>query len=514
MEILYILAAYVLGLFAKSIKLPPLVGYLIAGFTLAAFGIEGNDTLKSIADLGVMILLFTVGLKIKFKNILNPVIIGGGFISLAANSFIFGALAFLLGVSPVGSIYLGILLSFSSTVIAAKVLDDNDDLGSYYGRIAIGILIIQDIVAVVLLGFSGADKPSYWALSLLALPLLIPVFKAAINRTGHGELLLVFGVLLAFAGAWIFKTVGLSDKLGALVFGILIAEQKKSDELGKLLWSLKEILLVAFFLQIGLLGLPSVKAVWFALIFMALLPLKSAIYYFSVKFFGLRNRTAFWSSSVLFCYSEFGLIAGASAVSAGLLSQDFLSMIALLVAASFTLLGAFSRKASDIFERYFKFISVEKPDSKQADHLPSSIGHTQFLVVGMGTCGTSTYDFLKSQGKSVLGIDSDPNVILEHRNQGRRVVYANALDNSFWKNCAIFNLKGISICLPVVDEKVNAVKKIRELGFSGQIDSYCYFDDEADELRKAGISQLVSPLHLTGRNLGELVINRETQTNK
>jgi predicted Kef-type K+ transport protein len=346
-----------------------------------------------------MILLFTVGLKIKFKNIINPVIIGGGFISLVTNSVVFGAIALAMGAGLVGSVYLGILLSFSSTVIAAKVLDDNDDLGSYYGRIAIGILIIQDIVAVILLGFSGADKPSYWALSLLALPVLIPILKAAINRTGHGELLLVFGVLLAFAGAWIFKTVGLSDKLGALVFGILIAEQKKSDELGKLLWGLKEILLVAFFLQIGLLGLPSLKAVWFALIFMALLPMKSAIYYFSVKLFGLRNRTALWSSSVLFCYSEFGLIAGASAVAAGLLAQEFLSMIALLVAVSFTLLGAFSRKASDILDKYFKFINVEKPESKQTDHLPKSIGQTQYLVVGMGTCGTSTYDYLKSQKK-------------------------------------------------------------------------------------------------------------------
>lgn len=509
MEILFVFAAYLFGLVAQSIKMPPLVGYLIAGFILAAFGFEPTENLQTIADLGVIILLFTVGLKIRFRNILVKEIIGSGFIYTILSAILFAGIGYLIGFGLIGSLYFGVMLSFSSTVFAAKVLDDNDDLGAYYGRIAIGILIIQDIIAVTLLGVSGLELPSIWALSLLALPLMIPILGRLLERTGHGELLLIFGVFLALLGAWLFDTVGLSDKLGALVLGILIAEQKKSEELGKVLWGLKEAFLVAFFLQIGLLGLPDGKSILLVGLFILLLPFKGLIYFYILKLFGLRNRTAFWSSSVLFCYSEFGLIAGAGAVSAGILSESVLVMVALLVATSFVMLGVANKWMSEIYDRFFAFLDKEPKPNRLTDHLPSSIGNTQYLVVGMGTCGTSTYDYLKEQKLSVMGVDADPNVIIDHRKKGRRVIYGNAIDNAFWTQCNLMNLKGISICLPVTDEKVVVVKKLRKLGFKNKIDSYCYFDDDAEILLKAGVSELVSPLKVTGMSLGRIVTRTE-----
>lgn len=505
MEILFIFAAYLFGLIAQRLKLPPLVGYLVAGFALAAFGFDSTDTLKTISDLGVTLLLFTVGLKIRFKNILSKEIIGGGFLYTFISSILFAAIGYLLGYGIYGALYFGVMLSFSSTVFAAKVLDDHDDLGAYYGRIAIGILIIQDIVAVVLLGVSGMETPSLWALTILALPLLIPLLGRLLNRTGHGELLLVFGVFLALLGSWLFNYVGLSDKLGALIIGILIAEQPKSEEVGKVLWGLKEIFLVAFFLQIGLMGLPNGNAILLVGLFLLILPLKGLIYFFSLKLFKLRNRTSFWSSSVLFCYSEFGLIAGAGAVSAGLLSNDVLVMVALLVAASFVLLGVANKWMSDIYDKFFAFLDIEPDDKHTRDHLPSCIGNTKYLVVGMGTCGTSTYQYLSDSKQSVLGVDADPNVIADHRKKGRRVIYGNAVDTAFWSKCNLQSVQGISVCLPVLDEKVTVVKKLRKLGYQNKIDTYCNYDDEAETLIEAGVSELVSPLKLTGESLGRMI---------
>lgn len=137
MELLYIVAAYLFGLLAQQIKLPPMVGYLLAGFVLAAFGIESSTTLESLADLGVTMLLFTVGLKIRFKNIVSKEIIGGGFLYTILSTLLFTAVGLAFGYGWVGSLYFGVMLSFSSTVFAAKALDDNDDLGAYYGRVAI-----------------------------------------------------------------------------------------------------------------------------------------------------------------------------------------------------------------------------------------------------------------------------------------------------------------------------------------------------------------------------------------
>ena len=504
MEILYILAAYLFGLLAQHIKLPPLVGYLLAGFVLAAFGLETTSNLEAIADLGVTMLLFSVGLKIRFKNIVSKEIIGGGFTYTLLSTILFSAIGLAFGYGWLGSLYFGVMLSFSSTVFAAKALDDNDDLGAYYGRVAIGILIIQDIVAVAILGFSGFESPSIWALSILALPLLVPVLSRLLNRTGHGELMLVLGVLLALSGSWLFSEVGLSGKLGALVMGVLIAEQKKSDEIGKVLWGLKEIFLVAFFVQIGLLGLPNGKSILLVGLLVLLLPLKGLIYFSVLKMFGLRNRTSFWSSSVLLNFSEFGLIAGAGAVSAGILGEEVLAMVALLVAVSFVIIGTVYRRMSDIYDKFFSFLDRDKSETALPDHLPPCIGNSKYLVVGMGTCGTSTYDFLKQSQKRVIGVDADPNVVADHRKQGRRVIYGNAIDKSFWSKCNLDSLEGISICLPVTDEKLKIIEKLRKIGFTNRIDTYCYFDDEAQALRKAGVSDLVSPLKLTGESLAQL----------
>ena len=160
---------------------------------------------------------------------------------------------------------------------------------------------------------------------------------------------------------------------------------------------------------------------------------------------------------------------------------------------------------SDIYDKFFSFLDRDKSETALPDHLPPCIGNSKYLVVGMGTCGTSTYDFLRQSQKRVIGVDADPNVVADHRKQGRRVIYGNAIDKSFWSKCNLDSLEGISICLPVTDEKLKIIKKLRKIGFKNRIDTYCYYDDEAQALRKAGVSDLVSPLKLTGEGLAQLI---------
>ena len=114
-------------------------------------------------------------------------------------------------------------LSFSSTVLTAKSLDARGELDSYHGRLAIGILVLQDVVAVLLLAVAGNGSPSWWALALLALPLLRPLLLRLLYAVGHEELLLIYGLLLALGAGWLFELVGLDSKLGALVAGMLLA---------------------------------------------------------------------------------------------------------------------------------------------------------------------------------------------------------------------------------------------------------------------------------------------------
>ena len=160
MDILWIGIAFVFGMLFSRIKLPPLVGYLVAGGVLSAYGYEAGAALHEIAHLGVLFLLFTVGLHLRFKNIIQTEVLGTGSVHLVISSLLFIPIAYSLGYELTSSVIIGLVLSFSSTVLTAKNLERRDELGAFHGRVAIGILILQDLVAIVLLGLTSGSAPS------------------------------------------------------------------------------------------------------------------------------------------------------------------------------------------------------------------------------------------------------------------------------------------------------------------------------------------------------------------
>jgi predicted Kef-type K+ transport protein len=151
---------------------------------------------------------------------------------------------------------LSVALTFSSTVLAAKILESRRELRAFHGRVAIGVLIVQDLIALVVMSLASGRAPSPWALLVFLLPLLRPLLYRLLDRSGHEELLVLLGLMLALVvGGEGFEAVGLSSELGALAFGVLLAKHPRANELSDSLWSVKEVFLVGFFLQIGIGGL-------------------------------------------------------------------------------------------------------------------------------------------------------------------------------------------------------------------------------------------------------------------
>ena len=185
-------------------------------------------------------------------------------------------------------------LSFSSTVFAVKVLEDKGDMSALYGKVAIGILVMQDIFAVIFLAVSEGKYPSILALSVLLLffgPVRKFIYKL-IDHAGHGELLVLSGLFFALgAGYEFFYSVDLKGDLGALILGVLISNHPKAKALAKSLFSFKELMLVGFFLSVGMQGLPNLPIILTALILVALLPFKTWLYFSITTRFGLRART-------------------------------------------------------------------------------------------------------------------------------------------------------------------------------------------------------------------------------
>lgn len=203
-EVLVLSFAFFAGLLVKQIGLPPLVGFLAAGFALNAFGPmlglpeTAGEILHYVAHLGVLMLLFTVGLKLRISQLVQPQVIGGGLIHFAITVGVFTPGIYLfMDLDWNTALLIAMALGFSSTVLAAKILEGKREIGAFHGRVAIGILIIQDIIALGVIAVWGGQTPSIWALWILGLPLLRPVLHRLLDLSGHDEILVLMGMVLA-----------------------------------------------------------------------------------------------------------------------------------------------------------------------------------------------------------------------------------------------------------------------------------------------------------------------------
>ena len=203
---------------------------------------------------------------------------------------------------------LAFALSFSSTVFVVKSLEDKGEMKSLHGRIAIGILIMQDLAAVIFLVASTGKIPSPWALLLLLLIPIRPVFHYILQKTGHGELLILYGLVLALGGAELFEMGGVKDDLGALIMGVLISTHPKANEMAKSMLGFKDLFLVGFFLTIGMSGQLSLEVLIIGLLLVPFIFIKSALFFTLMTRFNLRSRTSLLATLNLTNYSEFGLI--------------------------------------------------------------------------------------------------------------------------------------------------------------------------------------------------------------
>ena len=457
----------------------------------------------------VLLLLFTVGLHLRLKNILQAEVFGGGGLHLVISAGIFTGISILFGYTIISSLIIGVLLGFSSTVLAAKALEARGELGAYHARVAIGILIIQDLVAILILAFTGGGLPSIWSFGLLVLPLLRPLLIKLLVFSGHDELQLLFGLILAVGTGAIFETLGLSSELGALAAGALVSGHAQADELAEKLWGLKEAFLVGFFLEVGLAGLPDFDSLVFGVVILLLLPLKSVLYFFLLVGFKLRSRNSFMVTTTLSSYSEFTLIAGSAAATAGFIPESAIIVFALVTAASYAINAPLASNANRLWNKYeFQLIPFERNVKHPAQQVVN-LGGAHFLVVGMGQAGTAAYDYLKKRELRVTGMDSDPARIQQNLQEKRRVVYGDAYDPELWQNIDLKEINAVILTLSNANTKLQATKMLRENNFQKSIYALTIRDDEHAELTLAGASAVCLPIRQAGERLAELSISDE-----
>ena len=513
---IWIAIALLFGTISRALGLPPLVGFLIAGFSLNYLGAQGGEFLNEMAELGITLLLFSIGLKLKVKELLHIEVWG----TALAHMLIFSAVSIttLLLLKQIGlplfnrlslvnALVISFALSFSSTVFVIKALEEHGTYLSRYGRIAIGILIIQDLVAVLYLGISEAKMPSIWAVVLISLILVgRPLIIKLSTKVGHGELLLLFGLSLALGGAALFESVDMKADLGALAFGVLLANTAKADELSKALFSVKELFLVGFFLSIGMAGLPDFTMLIVVAILLILLVIKGGLFFLLLSRLKVRTYPASKASMSLGNFSEFGLIVTIVAVSQGWLSTDWLVVMAMLVAISFVISSILNKRFDDLFSRFQMRLQKFQHSALEEDDLKIDLTDVQILICGMGRVGAAAYDHLKMQ-KKIIGFDFDEQVVETQSANGRITYYANVSSTDFWSKIGNknSNIEWIMLCIPNVEAKKAAANLARHCGFKGRISATSIYPDEEKVLIENGVDAVFNIYTEAGAGLAQHV---------
>lgn len=496
-DVSWITLAFVMGLIARLVSLPPLVGFLATGFILNYLGIASGETLQKLADLGITLLLFTVGLKLNLRMLIRPQVWAVTALHVTILMFVFGLLIYGLIILKVPlfnqldfklALLVSFALSFSSTVFVVKVLEEKGDMKSLHGRIAIGILVMQDLIAVIFLATTSGKVPSYLALLLLLLIPLRPLFLKLLIRSGHGELLILYGLVLALGGAEMFELVSIKGDLGALIMGLLISAHPKSAEMSKSMLGFKDLFLVGFFLSIGMSGTLSVEAFVIGVMLVPLMFLKSALFLALLTRFKLRARTSLIATLNLTNYSEFGLIVLAIGVSQGWLEAEWLVVMAIALSVSFIISAPLNSRDNILYNQYrniwLKLQTLTRlPDDKLIDTLGAKIA-----IFGMGRVGSGAYDnMLERYGEIVVGVDFDDDRVQKQIGLGRNVLHGDPSDADFWdkleKN---LNVELVMLALPSVTTNLDALEHLKAISFEGKIAATAKYPDEEKLLIEGG----------------------------
>lgn len=500
MDFIWIFFAFACGLVAKTVSLPPSIGYLLAGFILHFIGFQADDTITELANLGITLMLFTIGLKLNIRDLLKTEVWAGSLShtilwlligTILFKAFILMSISFVAGLNASTALLIVFALSFSSTVCVVKLLEDHGELKTRHGKLSIAILVMQDVIAVIFLVAATGKLPSYWA-GLLLLPFFIrPLLHKLINQVGHGELIPLTGFFLAFGSYELFELVNIKGDLGALLVGMFFASHNKASEISKSLLSFKDLFLIGFFLTIGFTALPTWEMLGIATLLTLLIPVKFALFFFLFIALKLRGRTAYLSALVMSNFSEFGLIVASLGTNEGWLPKEWLVILSLAVTLSFIFTNicynyahVFFARHKAVFKRYEHQVKLKEDSFEQPCDAP-------IVIIGMGRVGMGAYKALAAhQPQLIWGLDADKKKVSWLKENAVRAYYGDAEDADFWENIELNHLDLILLALPSVQDIMNITTQLKAANYHGKIAAIARFDDEREKLQRLGVDKV------------------------
>jgi K+:H+ antiporter len=526
--------AFMLGTLAQRLRISPLVGYLLAGVAVGPFtpGFVADQALAGqLAELGVILLMFGVGLHFSFSDLLSVrrIVLPGATAQIAVSVLLGLGVAMLMGWSPGVALVFGLCLSVASTVVLLRAMQERHLVDSERGRIAIGWTVFQDIFTVIVLVLlpplaaliNGEPAPGAGGLDVAALAAalgltlakvgafilimflvgkrLIPAILHYIAHTGSRELfrLAVLAVALgvAFSAAEFF---GVSFALGAFVAGMVLSESELSQRAAEESLPLRDAFAVLFFISVGMLFNPAV-------LMRDPLPLLGALAavmlggagtaFLVARAFGYPLGTALMLGAGLAQIGEFSFILVDLGIGLGVLpdrARDLILGTAILtILANPLLFAVLDRLKPWLDRRDGKPLSVEADDAAAREELrPTGLrGHA--VVIGYGRVGGFVGTSLRDSGWPVLVIEDGAEALKRARAQGIEALAGNAAEDEVLDAANLAQARGLFVAIPNAFEACEIIKHARRLNPGLEIVARAHFDAEVDHLIEHGANSVI-----------------------
>jgi len=516
-----LLVAAVIGAICVRLRQPLIVAFIVVGILVgpSVLGwVSTDDQVDLLAKLGIALLLFVVGLKLDLHIVrtMGSVALAAGLGQVIFTSVIGYLIAIALGLTLVTAIYVAVALTFSSTIIIVKLLSDKREVDALHGRIAIGFLIVQDIVVVlVMIGLTALGETSDVAsLGWEAIEVLVKggLFIAVIGLLMRyvltplmhqlarpPELLVLFAIAWAVTLGAAGVYLGFSKEVGAFLAGVSLASTPYREAIGARLVSLRDFLLLFFFIDLGAglelatLGAQVVPAIILSLFVLIGNPL---IVMIILGAMGYRKRTGFLAGLTVAQISEFSLILGALGLSLGHIAADAMGLITLVGLITISASTYMILYSHPLYERISPWLGVferRRAYQEEAQDRNTEGNGYDVVLFGLGRFGSGIEQELRQRGHRVLSVDFDPDLVRQHGEGDYAVRYGDAEDPEFLATLPLGQVHWVLSSLREVSINLALLHGLREQDYNGQIAVTANTARDAEQLKDAGADQVLIP---------------------
>jgi Kef-type K+ transport system membrane component KefB len=491
--LILVLAALVGGV-AHLLKQPLIVAYIIVGVAAgpSVFGIVSSaGEVELLAKVGIAILLFLVGLKLDINLIKSTGVVAllTGVGQVVFTSVVGYFIIIALGFDTLQAIYIAVALTFSSTIIIVKLLSDKRELDMLHGRIAVGFLIVQDLLVIVaMILIVAIGQPSDESITgqvvrtflsgFIFLAVVALIAKFVLPRmldwlTYNQELTLLFSVAWAVSLGAASYALGLSLEVGAFIAGVALASTPYRESIGARLVSLRDIMILFFFISLGAeLNFTNAFSQLYPAIILSLFVLfgNPIIVMIIMGFMGYRSMVSFKAGLAVAQISEFSLILIALGYSLNQVNEDVLSLVTMVGVITITISTYFILYSDQIYRKiskYLKIFEIKNPTKGLDDGI--SDNPYDVIVVGGGRLGGDIVQGLRLLGAEILVVDYDPQALRKLRGNGVETLYGDVSEPEFAEALPIHEAAHIICAVPDVTTNAVLLEVLKRLGYSGQI---------------------------------------------